>query len=169
MEYLRLLVFLAAAAAMFMDLQREKVPNCWIVLLWCLGCGLCVIRDGVSGFLSFSAGAGLPLLLLGWLFLFRMLGAGDIKLLSALGGLMGTAGILRCMVFSLLFGGFLSAALLVDMGNMRQRIEYFAGYVKEVLQTGEIRAYRSPGKRAENLHFTVPVFMAAACYAGGIF
>lgn len=169
MEPLRFLVFLTAAIAMFMDLQQEKVKNFWIVSAWFCGAAFHVFRDGPEGFAFFLAGGALPLLLLFWLFIFGMMGAGDIKLLSALGGLMGSAAIVKCIAASLLFGGILSAAFLLDMGDARQRGRYFLNYVGMVRKTGKITPYRKSGRRAENLHFTVPVFMAAACYAGGLF
>lgn len=169
MEPLRFLVLLTAAVAMFMDMQQDKVKNFWIVAAWICAGVFHVFREGLEGVEFFLMGGALPLLLLGWLFFFGMLGAGDIKLLSALGSLMGSTAVVKCIAASLLFGGILSAALLWDMGDACERGRYFINYVHKVQRTGKVTPYRKPGKHPENLHFTVPVFMAAACYAGGLF
>lgn len=44
-------------------------------------------------------------------FIFHMIGAGDIKLLCALGGIMGPRTVMECIVYSLLAGAGISLAI----------------------------------------------------------
>ena len=81
----------------------------------------------------------LPLLLLFPLFLFRMMGAGDIKLLSVLGGLLGTGTILRSMICSFLLGALLSFAFLMACGNLSERLSYFLRYIRACSRHRRIR------------------------------
>ena len=104
----------------------------------------------------------------GWL-LFRMLGAGDIKLLSVLGSLMGPVKILNCMFYSFLIGAVLSAALMVSSGIFSQRILYLLRYLCGYLKTGKREPYYKSGMPPENYHFTVPIFQSALLYAGGVY
>ena len=53
-----------------------------------------------KGMIIFLTGAAVPLILLGILFIFRMLGAGDVKILCALGGIMGPRTVTECIVYT---------------------------------------------------------------------
>ncbi len=59
-----------------------------------------------------------------------MIGAGDIKLFCALGGIMGCESIIKCIFISFLTGAGISAALLIFNHNFCERILYFIEYVK---------------------------------------
>lgn len=159
-----------AGVAMVLDLRVARVDNGWI--LFCLGTGLAVrfLEKGPGGLRDGLIGILLPAVLLGWLFVFRMLGAGDIKLLCALGSVLGTAKILECIFFSMLIGAGISAAILISTGGLSQRFLYFVLYIRELVRTGKITPYYSSGVASpENFHFTVPVFLSVVLYAGGAY
>ena len=108
----------------------------------------------------------------GWmiLFAFGMIGAGDIKLFCALGGIMGCESIIKCIFISFLTGAGISATLLIFNHNFCERILYFIEYVKCTVSTGKISSYRRKSIAApENFHFTIPVFISVLLYAGGIY
>lgn len=159
-----------AAVAVVMDVRRAKVDNGWI--LFCLGTGLAarILKDGFGAVPDFLTGAALPVVLLGGLFVLRMLGPGDIKLLSALGGILGTGRILKCIICSMFIGAGISAAILISNGNISQRFLYFIQYIRELAETGERKPYYRTGMTPlENFHFTVPVFLSVVLYAGGVY
>lgn len=70
---------------MVMDIRTAKVDNGWILFSMFLGLSGCIWQKGIAGICSFAVGSVVPLLLI-ILFLFGMMGAGDIKLFCALGG-----------------------------------------------------------------------------------
>ena len=118
----------------------------------------------------FLTGAAVPLILLGILFIFRMLGAGDVKILCALGGIMGPRTVTECIVYSLLAGAGISLAILISTGGIRRRFLYLYQYMNEFYCTGEIRPYYRKGMSfPENFHFTVPIFLSVVLYAGGVY
>jgi prepilin peptidase CpaA len=88
--------------------------------------------------ISFAAGAAVPFALGFPLFHFRVMGAGDIKLLMAIGSIAGSAVILPFLAACIFCGGGIALLLL----------------------PGYIRAYR--------FHFTVPILMTSILYAGGL-
>jgi prepilin peptidase CpaA len=90
-----------------------------------------------------------------------MMGAGDIKLLMAAGGLLGWPGSLRLFVLSILFGTLVSAIVFAGRVRFSDRFRYFRAYVRKALLTGEVYRYRMEGERPENIHFALPVFLAA--------
>lgn len=163
------LALMTVTVAVCMDLMQDRIDNGWILMAWVLGLGYQMGAGGGPGIARFLAGAVLPLLLLYILFRFRMLGAGDIKLLSAVGGFMSISAICWCIFFSFLFGAVLSAAILVTCGDFSRRLRYFNRYFQNYFHTGRIVPYRKSGRQPEHIHFSVPVFLSVLLYAGGVY
>ena len=67
-----------------MDLYQMKIKNSLILFSMLIGFGYDLWRGGWNGTAFFISGTGIPLVVLGWLFYFRMLGSGDIKLFCVL-------------------------------------------------------------------------------------
>ena len=159
-----------SAVAVWMDLRDASVDNGWILFSFITGLVIQVMEKGPKGGIIFLTGAAVPVILLGILFVLRMLGAGDIKLLCALGGIMGPRTIVECIVYSLLAGAGISLAILISTGGIRQRILYLCQYMNEFYCTCERRPYYRKGMEfPENFHFTVPVFLSVLLYAGGVY
>ena len=102
-----------AGTAMIMDLRTAKVDNGWILFSMFVGFVLCIRERGVSGIRFFLMGSGAPLFL-AVLFVWGMLGAGDIKLFCALGSVMGFSEILKCICISFMIGACISLAILIS-------------------------------------------------------
>lgn len=166
--YIAFPVIVAGVAAV-MDIRTAKVDNGW--LLFCLMTELSVryVTEGTAGIWHSLPGIFLPVLLLGGLFCFRMLGPGDIKLFCTLGAAFGPARILKCILFSFLIGAVIAAAILVLNGNICQRLQYLINYIREFRETGRKSSYYQKGMAPENFHFTVPVFLSAILGAGGLY
>ncbi len=152
------LPLLCAAGAVVMDLNNGKVDNRWSIL--CLAAGLCahLIRDGPGGLGEALCGALLPFLLLFWLFTAGMLGAGDIKILCAIGSFLDPEESLRCLAGSFLLGGVFALFSMVFYGTFRARFRYFSDYLLHKRLFLKDTPYRRPGmERPENFHFTLPI------------
>ena len=170
MSFYRALPVVISAMAVWMDFKSASVDNGWILFSFVTGFLIQFTEKGLRGGFVFLAGASTPVIILGILFIFRMLGAGDIKLLCALGGIMGPRTVAECIFYSLLAGAGISLAILISTGGIRQRILYLYQYMNEFYCTGEIRPYYRKGmKHPENFHFTVPIFLSALLYAGGVY
>ena len=126
-----------SAMAVWMDLREEAVDNSWVLFFDYGRFFTTALEKGPKGMIIFLTGAAVPLILLGILFIFRMLGAGDVKILCALGGIMGPRTVTECIVYSLLAGAGISLAILISTGGIRQRILYLYQYMNEFYCTGE--------------------------------
>jgi len=166
-----------ALTAMCTDVSCGKVFNQWILFLYLSGLSLQLHLNGLTGFWKFLPGTAFPLIILFPLFIFRMIGGGDIKLLSALGGIMGLSSFLQCFLWTLVFGAGLSVLILLFDASSGESMLYFFRYLKSAVQMCKssggdgrmrIRPYLTPGERPENIHFTVAVFMSVMLYAGGL-
>lgn len=173
-SYAQFTVLAVASAAMVTDLAYGKIPNKLILYGACVAGILCLNGGpGLGGMIakaaSSAAGAAIPLLGGWFLFRFRMIGAGDVKLMAVMGALTGLDRILEFTAVALLSGALISLALMLTVTGVRGRLLYLRNYVLELAHGGEVGPYR--GKTAfgaENIHFAVPVFMAAVLYASGL-
>ena len=171
MLFYRIFPAIAAGCAALMDIQRAKVDNGW--LLFCVLVSLFTqiwkMNVSISSLGTWICGLLVPILILWILFIFRMLGAGDIKLLSVIGSMIGPTKILNCISYSFLIGAVISAALMISSGIVCQRILYLLHYISAYFKTGKREPYYKSGMPLENFHFTVPIFLSALLYAGGVY
>lgn len=163
------LPLIIAGTAVVMDLRTAQVDNGWILFSMILAFVCRICQEGAGGIPGYVMGMLLPAVMLGWLFFFRMLGSGDIKLFCALGSVMGPAAVGKCIVSSFLLGAVISLAILMFYGSFLTRIQYLIRYFHYFFLTGEVRPYYRSGMALENFHFTVPVFMSVMLYAGGVY
>lgn len=108
----------AVALAAHSDLRKRRVPN-WLTLsLAATGVLAAAVRPDLSVSQSL-AGLGIGLLIPFVLFALGMLGAGDAKLLAAIGAWMGPQGVLWVLLFTALAGAALSLGLAAWQGRLR--------------------------------------------------
>ena len=112
------------------------------------GAFLFSLAGGLAGFL-------LPWLCFGLLAALKMIGGGDVKLLSVIGLQLGCRFCLRIIWYSLLFGAIWSAVIVIRRRNLTHRLRYLQHYVQSVLSEGKLTPYRtrtglSPYPKAES-------------------
>ncbi|MDO5702166.1 MAG: prepilin peptidase [Lachnospiraceae bacterium] len=167
------LLILAAAAA-FNDIMTGKISNLICAAGLAAGAWLAFYPGG-QGVREFAAGAAVPAVLGYGLFRLRMTGAGDVKLLTAAGGMTGISGLLNFAFASLLMGGALSLMIIIFCTGVRERAAVMKRYACAFIESrgsGKLPSYRQISEEmsgtAAEFHFAVPVFMAALLYAGGL-
>lgn len=169
MNHQLILTLTTAGAAMLFDIGSGRIPNPLVLTAAMTGLVYQVMTTGPMGILHFSTGMIIPAILLMPLFRFRMMGAGDIKLLMVLGGIVGFPDILRLMVLSIVAGGIVALVRMIFVTGFRERFLYLFRYVVETGKSNKIAPYRKPGKRPENFPFAVPVFAATVIMTAGKF
>ncbi len=105
--------FTLAGAACWCDLRTRRIPNVLTFPAAVLGLITAIASHGGLGALSSAAGLLVGLLLFCPLFALKGLGAGDVKLLGALGAWLGTTAVLMVAFYTALAGGVLAIALIV--------------------------------------------------------
>lgn len=162
------LPLITAGIAMLMDFRRARIDNMWLAFMLILGFASRILSEGWHMIPSFAAGLVFPFLLLAILFVFRMLGAGDIKLFCVLGSMIGVRNILHCILASFVIGGVISLLVMISGGLFRERLRYLKAYFFRIFYLGQVEPYLRKGMEAENIHFTVPVFLSLVLCAGGV-
>ena len=111
------------AAAAWSDLRTRRIPN-WIPVSGAvLGLVLQAWNGGLYGALNSLAGAAVGLGIFMVLYIAGGMGAGDVKLFSAVGALVGPQALIIVFIFTGLAGGAAALALAVWRGRLRETLE----------------------------------------------
>lgn len=168
---MNLSVILAVAGtlgAVITDLAVGKVYNRWVITGWTAGILWQTVCYGWKGIPVFLAGATVPLLLCGWLAITHMLGAGDVKVFSFLGGIIGVTPVFRCIIYSFFSGAVLAAAVLMISGDLLPRLLKFKNYIQTCILDKKLYSYQNSGDQLGKIHFTVAILMGVLLWAGGL-
>lgn len=146
--YYFILLFVLGAGAWF-DFQEHRIPNWWIGFGVGLGLILSFFNLGipVSALDSLFTSLGflfrfiVVIAFFFILFVFRMIGAGDIKLAAIICGYLGFKAGGMAVFLSFLFGAFWSLLKMVRRGSFSERFFFLYSYIRNTFQTGKITAY----------------------------
>lgn len=116
-----LAAFLAVWAGV-LDWRYRRIPN-WLTLPGLLaGVAVNSVAHGWQGAKTSLLGAGFGLLILLPFVLVKALGAGDWKLIGAIGACLGHKGLVEILLVSMLVAGVMAMALIVYKGRLRQAL-----------------------------------------------
>lgn len=117
------------------DIKSYKIKNRVTLSFIITGILTNSILYGDEGFKNSLLGIIIPIILLLVLYALRMLGAGDIKLFSALGAVFGGEYIFEIMAYSFIAGGIIALVLIVVRKNAKERIAHLFKYLKALILT----------------------------------
>lgn len=158
-------VYLAGAG--FWDLKKGKVPNRWLLFWFAAGFTVSAWRGGTDWF-PYLIRCGVVIGIFFPFFLFRMMGAGDIKSMALICGYLGFLSGSRVIVTGLVIGAAWSLARLVKKKILWERFLYMVFYFRRIYQEKKIFAYYV--KDQDGKEVTIPfVFCLAAGLAVLIF
>ncbi|WP_041419839.1 A24 family peptidase [Shewanella violacea] len=100
-------------AAIVMDLYKEKIPNKLCLLAIFSGFAINAYYAQLEGVLMAFFGFALAFIILFPTFLFRILGAGDIKLMMGIGALMGPDLLVASLAYGIVAGAGTSLLLII--------------------------------------------------------
>ncbi len=97
-----IILFFVVVTAVY-DIAFGKIPNWLVLAVYITGSTYTFLHEGVQAVPGMLVGILLPIVLLFGLFYIRALGAGDVKLFSALGSVFGFQ-ILDVILYAFIFG-----------------------------------------------------------------
>lgn len=136
-------------SALYFDLRYHKIKNFITVPAALSGFVLNTVERGSWGFLFSLKGWITPVALLIILYSINVMGAGDIKLLAAVGSIMGASSALNCIIFSIYFGAVIALFILIKNRSFKVKISrllnylYFCFTVKKLVPYSHERDYDS--------------------------
>jgi prepilin peptidase CpaA len=122
MELVQACAVSAASLAALIDIWSRRIPN-WVTFGTLAG-GVLINAwlHGFGGATSAIAGALLGLGMLLPFYALRAIGAGDVKLLAAVGSLVGPQALISIGVYGALAGGVMSLAILARRGLLSHAV-----------------------------------------------
>lgn len=155
-------------AAVIMDLRTRKIKN-WLILVGLTsGFLLRLVIEGKAGVISFLAGSLFPVILLFVLFLFRIIGAGDVKLMAVTGGFLGIHSILRCIIITFILSAGFALIKILKYHNLRNRMQYLANYLSKLMKTKKLEPYYQESMEDKHiLYMSVFIFLSVILYLAG--
>jgi prepilin peptidase CpaA len=117
------------AAAVYTDVTRRKIPNKLTFPAMAVGIAYHVLVHGYQGLIFSLTGlaAGFALLIL--FYILGGMGAGDVKLMAAVGAVLGAKGVFVSFLFTALYGGIYS------LGVMLTHRRIFKGFFQNICNT----------------------------------
>ena len=129
-------LFVLLVVAAVLDVRHQRIPN-WLTLgglVFGLGYSVFVPFWGDRGIQWALAGAGVGFAVLFPLWLLRLTGAGDVKLMAMAGSLLGLQAIPLALIGSFAAGGVCAIAFALARRNLRVML----GNVVRILHVGGI-------------------------------
>lgn len=150
--------------ALVSDLTTYRIKNSITYSFMLVGLIANVTMEGFKGIMFSLAGIILPAACLMILYIARILGAGDIKLLSAVGAVMGAGFALYASAYAFICGGFIAAVLILIRRNGVERFRYLIEYIKSCLLYGSLLEYADFKERKESgkFHFSIAIASGTA-------
>ena len=147
---LRILVAVIVTVAAATDLRSRKIPN-WLTLSGA-SAGLLLNWNisGLAGVIGSLAGMALGFGAYFFLYCLRAMGAGDVKLMAAVGAIIGPENWIRVFIATAFAGGVLALALMIWKGRVRETLS------NAIFITAELAHFRAPHKRRSDLDVKDP-------------
>lgn len=139
MPWILILILLAVVSiAAFTDIKSRRIPN-WLVLTGLLlGIALNWFLFGWGGLKSSLLGAAVGFGIYFAFYLLHAMSAGDVKLMAAIGSLVGPQFWIAIFFFTAVSGGIIAVGLLLAKGRFRRTL------LNVGIALQELRRFRAP-------------------------
>lgn len=144
------------------DLKSRRIPNILILSGLILGLDVAGILGGATGLLHALAGSGLALLLTFPLYMLRIFGAGDVKLISVVGAFLGSGQILWALLTIFVAGGVLALTYAALRGGLIAVLRHVFTSVRMqfgLVSAGMLPASASKPSATISLPYAVAILM----------
>jgi len=146
---LGIFLFLTAVLliAAISDIRSQKIPNLLTYPVMLVSIIYHTVISGVDGFLFSIEGIGLGIVLLIVFYLMGGMGAGDVKLMGAVGGLLGPKGVFLAFIFTAIAGGIYSLSLLAFHGALLETLKGYGTMAKTFCLTRSFAYLPTPNRK----------------------
>src|SRR5262245_3967541 len=116
------MALIVAALACISDLRSRRIPNALTFPAALCGVAAAALVDGMSGATTSATGWLVGIAIFFPFFALGGLGAGDVKLLGAIGAWLGPSIVIRVALYSAVAGGVFAIALALKRGYVRTAV-----------------------------------------------
>jgi prepilin peptidase CpaA len=162
MDVFTIILGITLTIAVATDVLYRKIPNVLTFSVIIFGILYHILLNGFDGFLFSFGGVLLGLGLLLPFYLFGMMGAGDVKLMGAVGSILGTAGVFKAFLCTAIIGGIYAMIVLAIKGQLFDFMKRFAYSAKLSLLTGKPTLIPGEGKASPILCYGIAIALGTS-------
>ncbi len=144
---LLVLLIIVLVIATITDIRYQKIPNRLTYPAVLVALIIHTVMNGTDGLVFSAEGLGLGIAIWLLLYLAGKMGAGDTKLMGAVGAFVGPMNVLIASVFTAVIGGIYALVLLAMHGYLKETAKRFWGMLKGTVLTRKLD-YEPPPDRA---------------------
>jgi len=143
------------------DIRTRRIPNLLTLGAALLGMCASAIEGGLAGLGASVAGWAVGAVLFLPFFLVRGMGAGDVKLMAALGAWLGPGLVLRSALYAAIAGGGFAVVLSVYHGYLRQALANLGGALLywRTAGPGPVPGLTLASARGPRLPYAIPILV----------
>jgi prepilin peptidase CpaA len=141
----------------YYDVRYRRIPNIYVAFALVSGISMNVITNGWLGLRASIIGCGLAFGLMLVLHIFGALGAGDVKLFSAIGAVIGVNLVLPTFVVVVLTGGALAIMTTLRVGSIRETIGRVGYIFYSLLVHWRVPKYVLPTEKKHTIPYGVAI------------
>lgn len=146
-----------AIVIIYYDVRYRRIPNAFVLATLLSGLIINVIFGGFSGAASSLAGCVIAFLLMFVLHVFGAMGAGDVKLFSALGAVTGAGLVLPTFLVVVLTGGVLALVSILRNGAVMATMHRVLQILVGLLPGWEMPKFAVPADRRQTIPYGVAI------------
>src|SRR5438093_11608574 len=130
------------ALCVTIDVRTRRIPNAGSGTAMLLGITLNTAHEGAAGLLDSVAGLGLTTGALLWPFALGGIGGGDVKMMAAVGALLGPRLAFLGLGLGMILGGAIMVLHLGRLGRLGQKLRATAAMFSTAAVTGSLAPLR---------------------------
>ena len=147
--WLLLFLTIVLVTGVLTDVLIQKIPNWLTFPTMTIAVAYCTWMKGGEGFLFSLEGIGVGVACLVIPYLMGGMGAGDAKLMGAVGGVLGPRGTFIAFLFTAIIGGIYALALLAFHGHLKETAKRYGTILKTFFFTRQFIYIPSPRREKE--------------------
>lgn len=161
--YSAVIALVIVSAALVTDIRSRRIPN-WLTLpSVAIGFIYHGITGGLHGLAYSASGLVLGCALFMVFYFLAGMGAGDVKLMGAVGALLGPHGVILSALFTALAGGVYAIVLLAWNNRLGETVNRYRMMAWSLVSIGKIVYVPPPaGKNLPALCYGVPIAIGTA-------
>lgn len=142
-----IILFIVLLFSVLSDIRTSKIRNIYTVSAIIAGIGINTYFSGIYGLKESIKGSIVPALILGVFFCTRLIGAGDIKLYSSIGTVLGIDFVIMAAAYSFLICGLYSLAILCIKRRVLSTLVPFFSEIKICFITQSLSVFENKTTR----------------------
>lgn len=153
-----IILLITITIALYTDVMENKIKNKYLLPAFILGIITSFVFGGFEGLKSSLIGVIIPFIILFILFIFRFMGAGDIKLYCTIGAIMGHEFLINNLMYTIFVGGVLALVILLISKNLISRLRRVLLFIVNIIISKNIMEYEGE-PNSKKMPFAIAIFI----------